>query len=217
MNHLPHILAAVFLCGLWLPIWIIAAMTYTARWHCQFCGFSDSTEYLADPERRKREQQLAAERTEFRHQEMLARGTDFTFGERATYFIEDNKKSLLALGGCMLAVAAIASLSIWSNIAFRAAATQQQDEQTAKTQGINVRRDAARNVEVSLRKKLKDVNAYTAGADECELWIRGNVLDQAFADSFQSQQNPALADLRNAGFTRVRIVSSNNKKWEFNL
>jgi hypothetical protein len=217
MNHVPHILAAVFLCGLWLPIWIIAAITYKANWHCQFCGFSDAPQYLGDPELRKREQQRNAERLEFRRQELLARGTDLTFGERAAYFIEDNKKPLLTVGGLALGLGAIVFLSTWSSVAIRTAATQQQAEQTAKIQAISVRRDVARNIELGLKKKSKDIAAYTAGADECELWITSKTLDEAFANSFQSPQNPALSDLRNAGFTKVRVNSGNHQTWEFNL
>lgn len=39
-NHTPHILGTVFLCGLWAPIWIIAAMTHKAphRVVCTRCG-----------------------------------------------------------------------------------------------------------------------------------------------------------------------------------
>lgn len=55
MSHTPHIIAAIFLCGLWLPVWAIIAATYDPPWHCSFCGFSDAVAYLADPNRRQRE------------------------------------------------------------------------------------------------------------------------------------------------------------------
>lgn len=55
MSHTPHIIAAIFLCGIWLPVWAIIAATYDPPWHCSFCGFSDATAYLADPHRRHRE------------------------------------------------------------------------------------------------------------------------------------------------------------------
>lgn len=60
MNHTPHILASVFLCGLWLPIWVLIAATYDARFHCSQCGHSDATQYLANPNlRQQRAQQMA--------------------------------------------------------------------------------------------------------------------------------------------------------------
>lgn len=42
MNHTPHILASVFLCGTWLPIWILLALTYKPRYRCGQCGFSNT-------------------------------------------------------------------------------------------------------------------------------------------------------------------------------
>gem|GEM_PF-4080329 len=58
MNHTPHILASVFLCGLWLPVWIAIAISHTPTWRCAFCGYSNYTADLADPQRASR---LAAE------------------------------------------------------------------------------------------------------------------------------------------------------------
>ncbi len=56
MNHTPHILASVFLCGLWLPIWIISALSDNQHWRCSFCGYTAATKYLADPTLYQREQ-----------------------------------------------------------------------------------------------------------------------------------------------------------------
>ncbi len=49
MNHTPHILASVFLCGLWLPIWFILTVTESYTYHCNNCGYSAKTKYLRDP------------------------------------------------------------------------------------------------------------------------------------------------------------------------
>ena len=38
MNHILHLLAAVLLCGLWLPIWFGAAILYNPVYRCQTCG-----------------------------------------------------------------------------------------------------------------------------------------------------------------------------------
>jgi hypothetical protein len=39
-NHIAHLLASVFLCGLWLPVWfLIAALgDKTSEWCCTQCG-----------------------------------------------------------------------------------------------------------------------------------------------------------------------------------
>src|SRR5215213_5624549 len=56
MNHTPHILAAVFLCGLWLPVWILTALTYQDIWRCAFCGYNDGVKYLQNSQLRQHEQ-----------------------------------------------------------------------------------------------------------------------------------------------------------------
>ena len=38
-NHLVHALVSLFLCGLWIPVWIIATLgNNMARWRCTQCG-----------------------------------------------------------------------------------------------------------------------------------------------------------------------------------
>lgn len=49
MNHTPHILATVFLCGLWLPVWILLAAGEKPVYHCSQCGFGGTRYYLANP------------------------------------------------------------------------------------------------------------------------------------------------------------------------
>lgn len=60
MNHTPHILASVFLCGMWLPVWALMAASYNARFHCAQCGYSDATQHLANPRLRQQRAQQAA-------------------------------------------------------------------------------------------------------------------------------------------------------------
>lgn len=40
-NHLLHAIVTLFLCGFWLPIWIIAALSPTS-WRCTRCGLPTS-------------------------------------------------------------------------------------------------------------------------------------------------------------------------------
>lgn len=38
-NHLVHALVTIFLCGLWLPVWIYLSYTETCTpWRCSSCG-----------------------------------------------------------------------------------------------------------------------------------------------------------------------------------
>lgn len=41
VNHVPHLLASVFLCGLWLPVWLLIALSGGERrvaWVVGQCG-----------------------------------------------------------------------------------------------------------------------------------------------------------------------------------
>lgn len=66
MSHAAHILASVFLCGLWLPIWLIMAATYNPQYRCNNCGFTDAIKYLYDPTLRTRQAQAAAYNAQLR-------------------------------------------------------------------------------------------------------------------------------------------------------
>jgi len=39
VNHVAHLLASVCLCGLWLPLWVLAAfLSYVQGVQCPICG-----------------------------------------------------------------------------------------------------------------------------------------------------------------------------------
>lgn len=42
-NHVLHALLTLFLCGLWLPVWIVAALLAPSDyWRCSQCGSARS-------------------------------------------------------------------------------------------------------------------------------------------------------------------------------
>lgn len=43
LNHVAHLIASIFLCGLWLPVWLILAVFERPIWRCSFCGSSPVT------------------------------------------------------------------------------------------------------------------------------------------------------------------------------
>ncbi|HZN32444.1 MAG TPA: hypothetical protein VFB80_01445 [Pirellulaceae bacterium] len=50
-NHLVHALVTLFLCGLWLPVWIIAACSeQLGPWLCSQCGFSGGVSPFQQPQ-----------------------------------------------------------------------------------------------------------------------------------------------------------------------
>ncbi|HVA50155.1 MAG TPA: hypothetical protein VNH11_27565 [Pirellulales bacterium] len=66
LSHILHLLISLFLCGLWLPIWILMALGQSNRnarapWVCQACGsvwFDPDAEAVAEARRERRRQQL---------------------------------------------------------------------------------------------------------------------------------------------------------------
>ena len=46
MNHTPHLIVSLLLCGFWLPVWILLAMVHNPRsdpWRCSRCGQAAGT------------------------------------------------------------------------------------------------------------------------------------------------------------------------------
>jgi hypothetical protein len=114
MNHTPHILAAVFLCGLWLPIWIILAASYKDTWHCAFCGFCDAPKYLANPGLRQQElkwahqQQIEAQRASDARVSRLSSMPQDTWSEKMSYLFATYPIPILVTGGMVVMVGLIA-------------------------------------------------------------------------------------------------------------
>ena len=71
----------MFLCGLWVPIWILMALLDDPAWHCSFCGYSDSTKYLQNPHLKRQELAASEQARRFREVRELEIA-DRTFKER---------------------------------------------------------------------------------------------------------------------------------------
>jgi len=111
MNHTPHILAAVFLCGLWLPIWALIAMTHQDVWRCAFCGYTNALKYLANPLLAEHELAASQQRqiVAAQHQVFEARGEEErreqlasmprnTLNEKLRYFWAAYPAQIVGLG-----------------------------------------------------------------------------------------------------------------------
>lgn len=114
MSHTPHILASVFLCGLWLPIWVLTAMSYKPSWHCSFCGFNDEPKYLTSPGLREREaKEIEGRRTAYRERMAVAGYSTNAFGEWwATLDQTDKMRRGIAVGivGILLIIAIVGAI-----------------------------------------------------------------------------------------------------------
>ncbi len=64
INHVFHLIASLFLCGTWLFVWVLVAMSHSGNpYFCQVCGYSDTPKYLATPGLRKAEKLKSQERS----------------------------------------------------------------------------------------------------------------------------------------------------------
>jgi hypothetical protein len=99
MNHTPHLLAAIFLCGLYLPIWILIAISYKDSWRCAFCGFSDEAKYLQTPRLREQEA-ITAEQKRMRLSAM-PRGS---FKDNTEYLLSAYPGPIFITGGILVVI-----------------------------------------------------------------------------------------------------------------
>jgi hypothetical protein len=52
VNHILHLLVSLFLCGMWIPIWILVTATSSNNpYYCSTCGYANSPDILANPMR----------------------------------------------------------------------------------------------------------------------------------------------------------------------
>ena len=117
MNHTAHILAAVFLCGLWLPIWAIIAIGHQDTWRCAFCGFCDAVKYLQNPRLREYEQiaaeqkRISDQRRSDENQRRLAAMPRDTPSDNMAYVWATYKIPILIIGSVVLFIGFISTVS----------------------------------------------------------------------------------------------------------
>jgi hypothetical protein len=230
MNHTPHILASVFLCGLWLPIWIIMALNDNEPWRCAFCGFTDRTEYLANPQLREIHSAQAAERQRQDQQRKLVRGQlaarrraereGSTFQERIAYFVSDfiseNKQILTIAGVVMIAAAAlIFALSFLPSPQPPNQPTSYKPTEPQATQSAAAltRKTFAQSTELQWNQKFPGYLITATGADNETLEISHPSVDPNFVQRFKGKQNvETRAEIKRLGFKQVMIKNS-TKSW----
>jgi len=61
-NHLAHGIVTLFLCGLWIPVWFIAAMS-KGNYRCQTCGLEHTGALGPGPVNQTRFETVAEERS----------------------------------------------------------------------------------------------------------------------------------------------------------
>lgn len=209
MNHVPHILASVFLCGLWLPVWALLAMGDSPNWHCSFCGFTDQSKYLVDPNLRQRQAVEAAHNAQIREQTRSDRSGS-TFQERISYFVSDYQTALIAAGVISGLIGAIVFVSVITGP--KPSTPETKSEVTASVEEkakVEARRVFARNAKLTYAKTFPGIEVIIFGPASELLRIEAKTLNEKFVNEFKQQQ---LGKLKELGFATV-LISSGRETW----
>ena len=210
MNHTPHLLFSIFLCGLYLPVWAIIAATYNPPWLCSFCGFSDSVAFLADPYKRQRDQvymtRQAAEHAERQRIRLLEREER---GENALEsFLRENRMKLIG-GGAIAGLIGITIIgSTYLSVANQPA--RQAFVESPQTQADRAnRRSVAAKLQTELLPTMKTVVASTSGDRDERLFISSPSISEKWFVEFKRKR---FEELRKAGFSSVKL-SNGKQDW----
>lgn len=215
MNHTPHILAAVFLCGLWLPIWLIMAATYNPPWRCSFCGFTDNISYLSDPYKRERDRVYFTQQAAARQQKQIERQIEVERKRGAGesdigMFIADNKIALTTVG----IAAGVVSLVIIT-ATFNATRQTQQPAalvtQTQQTADLLNRRTFATSEQTKYATELRNLLISATGENAELLYINSPSVTDKFVENYKST---TLARAKTVGFKTVKITDG-KRDWTF--
>jgi hypothetical protein len=220
MNHTPHILASIFLCGLWLPIWIIMAISDTPAWVCAFCGYHDLTKYLADPALKQRDLEAGAQRRAEAARKKEER-KDWPLPQMAAVFVRENL--LIVIGIAVVLALVVTGVVMIMNSAqeptnYTLQTTSSYSPVSSDDGRGQERVSLAGTLEGELRMKFSDVTCTAEGTQTQQFVIASSKVDQKFADDFKKAANPILLRLRKAGFKDVRIERTfTNQEWRFSL
>ncbi len=211
MNHTPHILASVFLCGLWLPVWLLLASSYSAPWMCSFCGYSNKVQYLADPSLQNREHAYTVQKRRIYEQTRNDRAGS-TFQEYLAYFISDNKKILIIIGALASGIGVLILISTFraqqrliAQPPVNTATNSAQINQAA----IDARTTFGRLAQLKYEKRFPGLVIKTDGATCKNLLVDAKGINAKFVDEFRQDNS---AKLKETGIISV-YVSNGKDKW----
>jgi hypothetical protein len=206
MSHTPHILASVFLCGLWLPIWIIMAITYNPPWRCSFCGFTDSMTYLMNPDLRQIHARQYAE------QRQLAAARGPSGFELWWNGINPQIKWGGIIGLILVGVigVVIASTQLPVPLNQRKSANPDLDDMNGRAN----RRAFAAAVLKRHQKEIPTLEVSVGGNGNEWLYLNDAKITQPFVDKFWQPNN--VVEIRNLGFKTVFLYNG-KKTWQLPL
>lgn len=213
MNHVLHLLASVFLCGLWLPIWALSAMAYTPQWHCSSCGYYDGEEYLRQPGLRQATN-LAAQQSARERQARIEARSEMTFGERIADLVDEYKVPLIAVGVIAGSVGLLMIVAVsMDNARTQPTTAARSSTPTVEDAAAAQRQRVSNDVQSNLTKRFSDVSVLAASGT---VTIRSQRIDNRFAQEIAKPVNQIHAQLKTAGFVDL-IVDNGKSTWKFQL
>lgn len=202
MNHTAHILASVFLCGLWLPIWAIIAAAYDEPWRCSICGFSDQVKYLRDPYLRQREATENANRPQVATRTQADEPPkQYTRGAKLAQGVGIAAVVLIGIAG----VGSFFLPSLSTEQKFPIAETAPTLSETGK------RQKAALSIQEQKRPRMNDLIVTADGFDGKTITYRSKMIDQKFVDSVVGVKSSERDHLKLQGFEKADFF--NGKRW----
>lgn len=235
MSHTAHILASVFLCGLWLPIWILLAVTYKETWRCAFCGFSDGVNYLADPHRRAREQ-AAGYDAQVRNQAIRDEAAELAPADRIKYYLGVYQKEVVGVGLiCMVLAAFVMFAAVKEQLSPAAPATNQtrafastptpvptatpkpKSAKEIEAENLKKRQLFAQLQERAMLDKGFDFELTLQGKKQDHLRVKYILVSRVFVHQFQQNYPEFFSGLRDLGFKKLTFTDGYDDSWVFDL
>lgn len=218
MSHTPHILASVFLCGLWLPIWLMIAATYNPPWRCSNCGYSDAVAYLVDPGRRQRERIYVSQQAEAnaaRQRQLLIKRAERDESAFQT-FIREHRTLLIAGGvgaGVLGAIILSIAVSRPTPVVRSPSTTTAPAVDTLMEAGRTTRRELVSSMRVELMPRMQDIQLSQSGTYGETLTITSKAINEKWVHEFKRSLHLKNAKQRN--FKSIHFSNGKNE-WTIN-
>lgn len=158
VNQIFYLLLTLFSCGLWAIVWFIQNVSYTPRFHCSQCGFSDATKYLQNPNLRAQEAQLKAERA------ALGGGTSSPFSNSFTQWfsaLSNGQKVFMVGAGFFVLIIFVGFIG-----ALQSGNRQQSNRQSNTTSNVNATNAAQANMQNAANAVANAANAVATSTNK---------------------------------------------------
>lgn len=223
VNHVVHLLVTLFLCGLWLPVWIIIAASQSSNpYFCSSCGYSGTSGFLINPQRNAQNLLLAQQRAAA-YQERRKGYDNLDLQGKLRWQFKENMGAfiggglfvlLLGFGLVFSAISALLNPSYKRTESPAAQVVRTPDGESQKA--IQQRRDFATLAQKEYRKKVAGAVTSTSGTESETLWITAPSFSDQTLDNFKRTGRETIVKMRSLGF-KTLIFGNGKKDWSIQL